>query len=152
MSPAVLDPENKSMDKMEARPYEQALVSGLHKVFHCPQCGSLLIGVPVLKCAHCGEERPLRAFFFSPKPGVFIAECIDLDLMSQGRSPEEAVSKLQEAMFSYLSAAFDGSPTKGLVLRLSPLSHRLRYHWCRLLNRTKGLFLRRHNKHLMSSG
>jgi predicted RNase H-like HicB family nuclease len=156
MSPAILDPEQRPMDKSTpescAHPFEQALSGGLRKVHHCPQCGSLLIGVPVLKCAHCGSQMPLRAFVYNPEPGLYIAECIDLDILSQGKSPEEAVSKLQEAMFSYLAAAFDGTSTKGLVPRPSPLSHRLRYHWHHLVNRVKGFFLGRHNKHLMPCG
>lgn len=155
MSPAVASRESKvkerEQDGSTTQPFEEALGHRVRTVRHCPHCGALLIGVPVLKCAHCGQEHPLRAFFYSPRAGVYLAECIDLDLISSGDSPEAAVAKLQEAMFSYLAAAFDG-PTKGLVPRLSPFSHRLRYYWHCFTTRIQGLFLRRHNKHLMSSG
>lgn len=112
----------------------ETIMSRLSEVVHCPSCGDPLIGVPVLRCAHCGAERPLRAFYYQTKQG-FIAECIDLDLMTQGKTPEEAIKSLQEAMYGYLKVAFDGESTKGLVLRPSPLSHRIRYHVHRLLSR-----------------
>jgi predicted RNase H-like HicB family nuclease len=109
----------------------------LDKVKHCPSCGDALIGVPVLRCAHCGAERPLRAFYYKVSDG-YIAECIDLDLMSQGKTKEEAIKSLQEAMYGYLQVAFSGESTKGLVLRLSPLSHRIHYHarkfFCRIIS------------------
>jgi len=124
----------------------------LGKVHHCPHCGELLIGVPLLMCAHCGDAHPLRAYFYSPGPGRYIAECIDLDLLSQGNTPEQAVGKLQEAMASYLLAAFDGESTKGLVLRPSPLGHRLHYRWHCFVKSVLGVFRNRHNKHLMSHG
>ena len=107
------------------------------EVVHCPSCGDPLIGVPVLICAHCGAERPLRAFYYKTKQG-FIAECIDLDLMGQGPTREDAIQRLQEAMYGYLQVAFDGGSTRGLVLRPSPLSHRVRYQVQRLLSRITG--------------
>lgn len=154
MSPAVAAHESEVKERENQSPtrsFEEVLSHHVRKVWHCPHCDEVLIGVPVLKCAHCGREHPLRAFFYSPRAGVYLAECIDLDLISSGKSPEEAVGKLQEAMFSYLAAAFDG-PTKGLVPRRSPLGHRLRYYLHCLSSFIQGLFLRRHNKHLMSNG
>ncbi len=111
----------------------------LRDVRHCPNCGEPLIKLPVLQCTRCDKQHALRAFAYR-RAGHFIAECIDLDLLAQGETAEEAIGKLQEAMFSYLDVAFaDGESTKGLVLRKSPLSHRLRYHFHRL-----GCFLPRH--------
>ncbi len=121
----------------------------LREVRHCPECGSPLICVPVLTCAHCGEQVPLRAFLYSARQGQYLAECIDLDLLSQGTTPEEAIARLQEAMASYLLAAFDGESTKGLVVRPSPLSRRLRYHLHCFVGRLSGLFKRRHGRHLL---
>lgn len=106
--------------------------AGLREVSRCPDCGTPLIRVPVLACAHCGERRPLRAFTYSVRPNQYIAECIDLDLLAQSDTIEEAIGKLQEAMCGYLGVAFAEGSTKGLVLRKSPLSHRLRYHLHRL--------------------
>ena len=107
---------------------ENPTMENLSEVRYCPQCSSPLIAVPVLQCAHCGEDVALRCLVYGPRRGKHFAECIDLDIISQGESREEAIGKLQEAMFAYLQTVFNGRPTKGLVLRPSPLSHRIRYH------------------------
>lgn len=124
----------------------------LREVNHCPQCGSPLIKVPVLTCTHCGEEVALRSFVYSPRRGQYLAECIDLDLISQGYTPEEAIGRLQEAMVGYLRAAFDGESTRGLVLRPSPLSRQLRYYAHRAFRKAMNLFHRRHGRHLLPMG
>mgnify|MGYP001577242053 FL=1 len=103
----------------------------LREVSRCPGCGAPLIRVPVLACTRCEEKHPLRCFTYM-HGDRHIAECIDLDLLAQGNTVEEAIGKLQEAMFGYLEVAFSGESTEGLVLRKSPLSHRLRYHLHRL--------------------
>jgi hypothetical protein len=59
--------------------------------------------------------------------------------MSLGATPEEAIGALQEAMFGYLDVAFEGD-LKGLVMRPSPLSRRLHYHWHLAVSRIKHLF------------
>jgi len=119
----------------------------LRESVRCPSCGEPLISVPVLTCAHCGERRALRAFYYKVPEG-YIAECIDLNLMSQGKTLEEAIKRLQEAMYGYLQVAFAGESTKGLVLRLSPLSHRIRYHLQRILSRIGS---KRHQHFMMPS-
>lgn len=124
--------------------------SSAPKVEHCPTCGEPMIWVPVLKCAHCGRDVPLRAFVYSPRDGQFIAECIDLDLLSQGNSKEEAIEGLQEAMHGYLDVAFDGGCTRGLVLRPSPISRRIRYHLHRIRDFFNWGFRSRYGKHLFA--
>jgi predicted RNase H-like HicB family nuclease len=104
----------------------------LRQVAHCPGCGAPLISVPVLQCTRCRHPHPLRAFTYGPKAGLYFAECIDLDLLTQGATAEEAIGKLQEAMYGYLETAFAGDSTRGLVMRPSPVSHRLRYYLHRL--------------------
>ena len=114
---------------------ESVVPADAKDVAHCPKCGRPIIAAPVLQCAHCGQLHPLRCFFYQGGPGVYVAECVDLDLISEGESPEQAIGRLQEAMSGYLSVVFDGGATAGLMLRPSPLPHRLRYYWHRLLER-----------------
>jgi predicted RNase H-like HicB family nuclease len=114
------------IDKPRARAAQETY-SLLTEVLHCPSCDAPMIKVPVLRCAECAALTPLRAFTYKTKRG-YIAECIDLNLVSQGRTEEEAIGSLQEAMFGYLDTVFDGNSTKGLVLRKSPLRNRIRYH------------------------
>jgi len=81
--------------------------------------------------------------------GRHIAECVDLDILSQGSTPQQAIAALQEAMAGYLEAALDGGSTKGLVLRRSPLTHRLRYRLHSLSSRFRELVGRRHSRHVL---
>jgi predicted RNase H-like HicB family nuclease len=129
---------------------EGSAMENLAEVNYCPECGRPLIAVPVLRCAHCGEEVALRSFTFGPVRGKYFAECIDLDLATQGDTIEEAIGKLQEAMFGYIETVFsENKSTKGLVLRPSPLSHRLRYRLRALSHRLDGIFRGRQSRHLL---
>jgi len=98
----------------------------LREVQRCPKCGRPVMRVPVLTCADCGQDHPLRCYVYKNRSGKYIAECLDLDIMSQSDDLADAIGKLQEAMFSYLDLAFEGS-TEGLVLRPAPWTHWLRY-------------------------
>ena len=122
---------------------------GLREVSHCPGCGAPMIASPVLKYVDCDEIVYLRCFYYK-RGGGYAAECIDLDLTSLGATPEEAIGSLQEAMFGYLEVAFEGNP-KGLVMRRSPLSRRLHYHWHVLIRRLKHLFEANHQEAAPSS-
>lgn len=118
------------------------LARRVRQVRHCGLCGAPIINEPKLKCAHCGERVRLRCYSYL-RQGRWYAECIDLDLISRGESQDEAIGKLQEAMYGYLQVAFEGNQ-KGLVMRRSPFSHRLRYRFHRLLER-----LGSHSTHFM---
>jgi predicted RNase H-like HicB family nuclease len=138
------------MSQVVDRPRVQAedVYSSLAQVVYCANCDSPLIRVPVLRCADCDAATPLRAFTYQNDRG-YIAECIDLNLLTQGRSEEEAISKLQVAMFGYLDTVFDGQSTKGLVLRKSPLPNRIRYHLHRLRCKIGRLFGGHSNSHFI---
>jgi len=129
-----------------AESQHQSLVQGqnvtpqsVNEVRRCSFCGRPMISCPLLQCSHCGEIRSLRCFFYQAEPNLYVAECVDLDLISEGDSPEKAIRGLQEAMYGYLGVAFDGD-TQGLVLRPSPLGHRIRYHWHDLKDRLRRFF------------
>jgi len=112
----------------------------LREVRICSDCGTPMFALPLLRCPDCGCELRLRAFVYR-RHGKYIAECIDLNLLVQAELLGNAVVKLQEEVYGYLKVAFDGTTTKGLVLRPSPLTHRVRYqvdHFFRCLsNRRK---------------
>jgi hypothetical protein len=105
--------------------------SDLREVRHCSACGAPLISVPMLHC-RCGQEHPLRCFTYQRGP-LHFAECLDLDLLAQGDTVEEAIGKLQEAVYGYLVVAFDGDSCRALVPRPAPATHWVRYffHWLR---------------------
>ena len=68
----------------------------------------------------------LRCFMWSSAPGVYYAECVDLNLAVRADTPERTMQSLHDAIVGYLQAALNGNPD-GLIPRPSPLSHRLRY-------------------------
>ncbi len=115
----------------------------LRAVDRCSICHKPVITVPLLRCSRCGAVRYLRCYYYSPRPRVFRAECIDLDITSQGASAEQAIGKLQEAVYGYLSVAAEGDTT-GLILRRSPLSNRLRYYLHVFRSRARTLWRHRH--------
>ena len=96
-----------------------------------------MINLPALQCADCGMVHPLRAFYYK-SGSTYVADCLDLNLVSEGPTPENAIERLQEAMSGYLSVAFEGD-TAGLVLRPAPTSRWVRYYWHSLKQK-----LRRH--------
>jgi hypothetical protein len=97
-------------------------------VHYCDGCGQPTIAAPVLKCKCCGEVLRLRCFVYSAEDQKFRAECIDLDIVAEGNTQKAAITGLQDALRGYMEVAFDGGPTDGLLLRPSPISHRLRYY------------------------
>jgi predicted RNase H-like HicB family nuclease len=117
-------------------------VPNLRHVYHCQSCGKPIVAVPILKCGDCGDVLPLRTFYYQTLRGDYVAECIDLDLIAEGQTAEEAIGGLQEAVYGYVNVALDGD-TYGLLPRPSPLSHRLHYHCRRLWSKLK----RRDNEH-----
>jgi ribosomal protein S27AE len=96
------------------------------EVRHCPKCGKPVITAPALQCAECGSVKRLRCFVRRVSD-CYVAECIDLDISTESATLEGAIAGLQDAMHGYLGIVLDTN-TSGLVLRPSPLTHRIRYY------------------------
>src|SRR6266545_6799982 len=71
-------------------------------VRRCSECGSVMFLRPLIQCGTCACPLPLRCFTYK-RGGLFYAQCLDLNLMSRGQTEDEAVSRLQEQMFSYVA-------------------------------------------------
>ena len=121
-------------------PTTEDVPAGLKKAYFCEGCGSPMVAVPPLRCGHCGHDILPRCFVYGHRPSGYIAECIDLNLLSQGETQEQAILRLQEAIYGYLCVVYEAGGTRGLVLRKSPLSHRLRYHARRFFGMLKHVF------------
>lgn len=115
------------------------------QVQHCSECGAPIITEPVLECARCGKVIRLRCFVYRASD-CYVAECIDLDISSEGSTETEAIGGLQDAMRGYLHVAFDGKSTEGLILRPAPLSHRFRYHFEQLKDGLYSVFSKRRKR------
>jgi predicted RNase H-like HicB family nuclease len=107
---------------------KEALESRLKMAAPCPCCGASTIYTPVITCSHCGKELPIACYVYR-KGGNFYGECLSLNIVSRGATQEEAIVRLQSAMFSYVEAVLaDGKSAKGLIPRRAPLSSWIRYY------------------------
>jgi len=77
------------------------------------------------------EEKTftLRCFVYPQRNGLYVAECIDLDLIVKARKPKEAMKGLRDAMLGYVKVAVESGQEGVLIPRPAPLTHRLRYHF-----------------------
>ena len=86
------------------------------------------------------DHLTLRCYLY-PEDGEVVAECIDLDIVVIRQTAPEAKQALTEAIIGYIDTAVEGAESemerthrvKGLLPRPSPMSHRMRYHFCRAL-------------------
>jgi hypothetical protein len=74
------------------------------------------------------RQAPVLRCHAYTRKGIAIAECVDLDLIVQAPTQDQAIEKLNDAMTGYLKVACEGDYT-GLIPRPSPLSRRLLHHW-----------------------
>lgn len=71
----------------------------------------------------------LRSYYYCQKPGLWIGECIDLDIAVQAKTSDEARKELTDAILGYLKVVFSSENIEGLVPRPSPWSHRFLYRF-----------------------
>ena len=127
-------------DRTSLGPFPEDLEEAIETVHQCPCCGAPNIMVPQLECKRCGEVIEAKAFIYERR-GVFYGECVTLNLVSRGASQEEAIRRLQVAMFSYVYAVLSGGESsRGLIPRPSPLASWVRYYLHILMARISHLF------------
>ena len=128
--------------------------SGIREVKRCPGWGNLVFVTPLLTCSHCDQRMPIRCFYYR-SGSKFYAQCLDLNLISRGETAEEAVGRLQEAMFGYVYAVMEGGTSKGLLPRPAPPLSWLRFYLHEMASQVKWWWARRdknHNVHFQFSG
>jgi hypothetical protein len=84
------------------------------------------------------RHRVTLRSIITPSNGSYLAECVDLNLIVQRPTPEEAAESLESAMIGYIQSVLDNKQAKvelsetgqvaGLLPRKSPLKRRVRYH------------------------
>lgn len=83
----------------------------------------------------------LRCFVYPVRDGCYLAECVDLDISAEAATEAAAKNGLYDGIKGYLNTICStpqlcGTDEKGireLILRPSPLTHRIRYHANRFL-------------------
>jgi hypothetical protein len=84
---------------------------------------------PVIEESRRVEKRfTVRCFSYREGSGLFVAECIDLDLAVKARKQNMAVRELRDAVLGYVRVAVESNVDSELIPRRSPLSHRLHYY------------------------
>jgi predicted RNase H-like HicB family nuclease len=133
--------ETKHMDDQPSLiPLSEDLEEAIETVRSCPCCGSPTIMVPSLVCKHCNEEIDIKAFVYEQR-GVFYGECVTLNLLSRGDTQEEAIRRLQIAVFSYIHVVLSREESSaGLIPRRAPLTSWVRYYQHVLGARITNLF------------
>jgi predicted RNase H-like HicB family nuclease len=100
----------------------------IDRVQICECCGAPAILTPILKCAHCNEILDIKCFVYE-RHGSFYGQCLTLNLISRGATQEEAIRRLQGAMFSYVKTVLeDGKSAAGLIPRRAPVTAWIRYY------------------------
>lgn len=133
-------PSFSSPSPNEHVPSPEELEHAIQEVRRCPH-GALMIVVPRIVCSTCGTPLPIDCYV-RRQHGVFYAECLTFNLVSRGATEEEAIRRLQVAMFSYVKTVIKpGASVEGLIPRPAARSAWLRY---RLHMFARRLFGNRH--------
>ena len=78
----------------------------------------------------------VRCFVYHEKStGLFVAECVDLDLMVKARKANKATRELRDAVFGYVRVAVESGQDAALIPRPAPLTHRIHYHTVAIASR-----------------
>jgi hypothetical protein len=118
-------------------PSPEELEQAIQEVRRCPH-GALMIVVPKIMCKECKTALPIQCYV-RRYHSVFYAECLTFNLVSRGTTEEEAIRRLQVAMFSYVKTVIKpGASTQGLIPRPAPRSAWLRYRLHMLARRLFG--------------
>jgi predicted RNase H-like HicB family nuclease len=115
-------------DRTRHIPISNDLEEAIETVRECPCCGAPIILVPGLVCSHCKKEIEVKAFVYERR-GVYYGECVTLNLVSRGDTQDEAIRRLQVAMFTYVQTVLSvDAPPVGLIPRRAPLTSWMRYY------------------------
>ena len=83
---------------------------------------------PVEKCISVEKSFTVRCFSYRERSGLFVAECVDLDLIVKARKQNMAMRELRDAVLGYVRVAVESNADSELIPRRSPLTHRLHYY------------------------
>ncbi|HFD39835.1 MAG TPA: type II toxin-antitoxin system HicB family antitoxin [Anaerolineae bacterium] len=75
-------------------------------------------------------QNTFRCYAYRAAEGYYVADCLDLTLLGEGQSMEEAISELREAILCHLEAARDSGWEQDLIPRRAPL-----YRWLEFYKR-----------------
>jgi len=69
-------------------------------------------------------DSTFRCYVYKEAEGHYIADCLDLTLMGEGKTMDDAIAELREAVLGYLEAVYAKGWEEDLIPRRAPL-----YRW-----------------------
>lgn len=91
---------------------------------------------PVVRPSAATKKFTLRCFVYPERStGMFVAECVDLDLIVKARKANKASRELRDAIIGYVRVAVESGQDADLIPRPSPLVHRMHYYLVVLASR-----------------
>jgi len=93
-----------------------------------PAATAAPVSPPTEKPRRVEKRFTVRCYLYREKSGLYVAECIDLDLAVKARKQNMAMRELRDAVLGYVKVAVESGTDSELIPRLSPLSHRLHYY------------------------
>ena len=81
-----------------------------------------------------------RCYVYKAAPERYLADCLDLTLMGEGATPQQAMADLEETILGYLEAVYASGEKDAFIPRRAPLYRWLRFYKHLLLNSLRALF------------
>ena len=69
-------------------------------------------------------DSTFRCYVYKEAEGHYVADCLDLTLMGEGKTMDDAIAELREAVLGYLEAVYAKGWEEDLIPRHAPL-----YRW-----------------------
>ena len=88
-------------------------------------------------------DNTFRCYVYKESEGHYIADCLDLTLMGEGTTMDEAVADLREAALGYLEAVHDLGWEEDLIPRRAPLYRWVEFYKRLVLHALKAIFTQR---------
>lgn len=81
-----------------------------------------------------------RCYVYKAASGRYLADCLDLTLMGEGATPQQAMADLEETILGYLEAVYASGEEDTFIPRRALLYRWLRFYKHLLLNSLRTLF------------
>jgi len=85
-------------------------------------------------------DKTFRCYAYRRGPNHYIAYCLDLTLMGEGKTMREAINDLEEVMLGYLESVYDLGWEKDLIPRRARLGRWVEFYKLFLIHILKALF------------
>jgi len=88
-------------------------------------------------------DSTFRCYVYKEAEGHYIADCLALTLMGEGKTMDEAIVELREAVLGYLEAVYDLGWEEDLIPRRAPLYRWVEFYKHCALHTLKAIFTQR---------